>query len=70
VLQVNHGSLYPALQRLERQDFITPEWRITENNRRARYYTLTPAGERRLSAERAHWERLSGGVNLVLRTAG
>ena len=69
VLQVNQGSLYPALQRLERQEFITAEWRVTENNRRARYYALTDAGRRQLAAERAHWERLSGAVNLVLRTA-
>jgi PadR family transcriptional regulator PadR len=69
VLQVNQGSLYPALQRLERQGFITAEWRTTENNRRARYYLLSDAGRRQLAAERAHWERLSGAVNLVLRTA-
>ena len=69
VLQVNQGSLYPALQRLERQGFITAEWRTTENNRRARYYALTPAGRRELAAERAHWERLSTAVDLVLRTS-
>ena len=69
VLQVNQGSLYPALQRLERQGFITAEWRTTENNRRARYYALTAAGRRELAAERAHWERLSSAVDLVLRTA-
>jgi transcriptional regulator len=69
VLQVNQGSLYPALQRLERQGFITAEWRVTENNRRARYYALTAAGRRQLAAERAHWERLSSAVDLVLRTA-
>ena len=68
VLQVNQGSLYPALQRLEREGLITAEWRTTENNRRARYYALTAAGRRRLAAERAHWERLSGAVNLVLAT--
>ncbi|HEU4628388.1 MAG TPA: PadR family transcriptional regulator [Gemmatimonadaceae bacterium] len=69
VLQVNQGSLYPALRRLERQGYITAEWRVTENNRRARYYQLTAAGRRQLTAERAHWERLSAAVNLVLRTA-
>ncbi len=68
VLQVNQGSLYPALQRLERQGYITAEWRTTENNRRARYYALTVAGRRQLATEREHWERLSGAVNLVLRT--
>ena len=70
VLQVNQGSLYPALARLQRQGFITSEWRVTENNRRARYYELTAAGRRALTAERAHWERLSDAVNLVLQTAG
>ena len=69
VLQVNQGSLYPALQRLERQGYITAEWRTTENNRRARYYTLTAAGRRQLASEREHWERLSAAVDLVLRTA-
>ena len=68
VLQVNQGSLYPALQRLERERLIVAEWRMTENNRRARYYALTAAGRRRLSAERAYWERMSAAVNLVLAT--
>ena len=70
VLQVNQGSLYPALARLQRQGYITSEWRVTENNRRARYYELTTAGRRALVAERAHWERLSAAVNLVLQTSG
>ena len=67
VLQVNQGSLYPALYRLERQRLITSEWRVTENNRRARYYALTTAGRRRLAEERATWARVSRAVNLVLR---
>jgi transcriptional regulator len=67
VLELNQGSLYPALYRLEKQGFIRSEWRVTENNRRARYYALNPAGRRQLAAERANWERLSGAVNLVLR---
>ena len=66
VLELNQGSLYPALYRLEKQGFVRSEWRQTENNRRARYYALTPAGRRQLAAERANWERLSGAVNLVL----
>jgi transcriptional regulator len=66
VLQVGQGSLYPALYRLERQGFITSTWRVTENNRRARYYSLTPAGRERLAAEREHWERMSRAVSLVL----
>jgi transcriptional regulator len=67
VLHLNQGSLYPALYRLEKQGLIRSEWNVTENNRRARYYTLTPAGRRQLAAERASWERLSGAVNLVLQ---
>lgn len=66
VLAMNQGSLYPALYRLEGQGLIRSEWAQSDNNRRARYYTLTPAGRRRLAAERANWERLSGAVNLVL----
>jgi PadR family transcriptional regulator PadR len=68
VLQVQQGSLYPALQRLERQGWITAEWGSSENNRRARFYRLTRAGRRHLERERAGWERLSGAIALVLRT--
>ena len=66
VLQVNQGSLYPALYRLQRQGWITSDWQTTENNRRARYYALTAAGRRQLAAEQESWERLSEAVNLVL----
>ena len=66
-LQVGQGSLYPALYRLERQGLIRSDWRVTENNRRARYYALTAAGRRRLAEERAQWERMSRAVNLVLQ---
>jgi PadR family transcriptional regulator PadR len=69
VLQVNQGSLYPALQRLERQGWITADWGTSETNRRARFYRLTAAGRRRLEQERADWERLSAAISLVLRTA-
>jgi PadR family transcriptional regulator PadR len=69
VLQVNQGSLYPALQRLERQGWITADWGTSENNRRARFYRLTAAGRRRLEQERADWERLSAAISLVMRTA-
>jgi PadR family transcriptional regulator, regulatory protein PadR len=69
VLQVNQGSLYPALQRLERQGWITADWGVSETNRRARFYRLTAAGRRRLERERADWERLSAAISLVLRTA-
>ena len=68
VLRVNQGSLYPALQRLERQGWITAEWRISENNRRARYYSITRAGTKQLEAEQREWARASGAVNLILRT--
>jgi PadR family transcriptional regulator, regulatory protein PadR len=67
VLQVNQGSLYPSLHRLQRQGWITSSWKTTENNRRARYYALTAAGRRQLAVEKESWERLSGAVNLVMR---
>jgi transcriptional regulator len=69
VLQVNQGSLYPALQRLERQGWITAQWGMSETNRRARFYRLTAAGRKRLEQERADWERLSAAISLVMRTA-
>lgn len=68
VLQVQQGSLYPALQRLERQGWITADWGQSENKRRARFYRLTKAGRRRLEREVAGWERLSGAIRLVLRS--
>ena len=67
VLQINQGSLYPALHRLTRQGLITSSWRVTENGRRARYYALTAAGRRALSSEQTSWERLSQAVNLIMR---
>ena len=67
VLQLNQGSLYPALYRLERQGLVRSSWKITENNRRARYYSLTAAGRRQLTAEQEKWERLSRAVDLVMR---
>ena len=66
VLQVNQGSLYPALHRLEKRGWISAEWGTTENNRRAKYYRLTDAGERRLADELASWSRFTGAVRLVL----
>jgi PadR family transcriptional regulator PadR len=66
-LQLNQGSLYPALYRLERQSLVTSRWKVTENNRRARYYSLTAAGRKHLVAEQAKWERISRAVDLVLR---
>ena len=67
VLQVGQGTLYPALYRLERQHLVESEWKTTENNRRARYYSLTAAGRRHLAREVGSWERLSHAINLVLK---
>ena len=69
ILQVQQGSLYPALQRLERQGWITADWGASENNRRARFYRLTKAGKKKLESEEAAWERLSSAIGLVLRKA-
>jgi transcriptional regulator len=66
VFRVQQGSLYPALQRMLRRGWIRSEWRISENNRRARYYVLTPAGRRRLNAEQSAWQRVSAAINAVL----
>jgi PadR family transcriptional regulator PadR len=66
VLQVEQGSLYPALTRLEDQGWISSVWGVSENNRKARFYTLTPAGRKQLEAETANWQRLSTAINLVL----
>jgi transcriptional regulator len=66
VLQLGQGTLYPALYRLERQDFIRSEWRVTGNNRRARYYSLTARGRRHLADTLAQWRRMSRAINLVL----
>ena len=69
VLQLGQGTLYPALYRLERQGFIRSEWRVTENNRHARYYSLTVKGRRQLTDELAQWHRMSRAINLVLEAA-
>ena len=68
VLEVNQGSLYPALQRLEQKGWIDSDWQVTENNRRARYYRLTAPGRRALGAEEASWRRYADAIELVLRT--
>jgi PadR family transcriptional regulator len=67
VFRVTLGSLYPALQRLERAGFIDAEWRSSENNRRARYYEITRSGRRRLEVEEREWERVSAAVTRVLK---
>ncbi|HEY7512490.1 MAG TPA: PadR family transcriptional regulator [Vicinamibacteria bacterium] len=69
VLQVQQGSLYPALHRLEHQGWISAKWGVSEQNRRAKYYSLTRAGHRHLEKEAASWERLSAAITLVVRTA-
>jgi PadR family transcriptional regulator PadR len=68
VLQVEQGSLYPALYRLEDQSWIQSEWGLSSNNRKAKYYKLTPAGRKQLVEERSNWERLSTAINQVLKT--
>lgn len=65
-LQIEQGALYPALYRLERQGLVRSEWGTSENNRKAKFYALTPAGRGRLAEERAAWERLVGAMDLVL----
>src|SRR5215211_6467676 len=67
VLRVDHGSLYPALQRLERRGWITASWGTSENNRRARYYRLTAAGRKQLVAETGKWERLTEAIARILQ---
>ncbi len=68
ILEVNQGSLYPALQRLEKDGLISSDWGMSENNRRARYYRLTVAGRRALGVELESWKRFATGLDAVLRT--
>lgn len=65
-LQVGQGSLYPALHKLERQGWIEAEWRPSENNRRAKYYSLTRHGRKALTEERSQWERLSQAISAIV----
>ena len=67
ILQIQQGSLYPALYRLERKKWIRAEWGASENNRRARFYTLTKAGRQQLEKELADWERMSTAVALIVQ---
>ena len=67
ILQVQQGSLYPALQRLEKDGLITSDWGTTDNNRRARYYKITVAGRRALGEEQESWKRFAAGLDAVLR---
>ena len=66
VLQIEHGSLYPALHRLEYKGWIKAEWASSENNRRAKFYSLTRAGKKQLEAELSNWDRLNTAIRLVL----
>jgi PadR family transcriptional regulator PadR len=66
VLQVSDGSLYPALHKLEQEGWIKAEWKMTENNRRAKFYSLTQLGRRELAKEASNWERLSAAISRVL----
>jgi PadR family transcriptional regulator len=69
VLKIEAGSLYPALHRMEEAGWVRAEWSTSESNRRARFYTLTAAGRRRLAEEEEHWTRLTGAVTRVLKHA-
>ncbi|HUI55708.1 MAG TPA: PadR family transcriptional regulator [Bryobacteraceae bacterium] len=69
-LQIEHGSLYPALHRLEREGWLVSEWRQSEANRRAKYYRLTAAGKRQLSKEQSKWEEAVRAISLIMRPAG
>jgi transcriptional regulator len=69
VLRVEQGSLYPALYRLERQGWIESEWGVSDNNRKAKFYKLTPTGRKQLVEETSHWEKLSRAINLIVRPA-
>ena len=69
MLTVEQGSLYPALYRLEDQGWIKAQWGVSENNRKAKFYSLTAAGRKQLTTEEASWERLSTAINLVLGNA-
>ncbi|HKY31026.1 MAG TPA: PadR family transcriptional regulator [Candidatus Polarisedimenticolia bacterium] len=67
VFQVNQGSLYPALVRLEESGWIASEWRVTEHNRRAKFYRLTASGRKRMGEQTLRWERLAGAVSRILQ---
>ena len=67
ILQVSDGSLYPALHKLEQEGWIKAEWKVTENGRRAKFYSLTRPGRRALEREAANWERLAGAISQVIR---
>jgi len=69
-LQVNMGTLYPGLMRLEQRGFVRAEWGVTDNNRKARFYTITAAGRRQLGTEKAEWKRMASIMHTLLRDQG
>jgi transcriptional regulator len=69
VLDIDHGSLYPALHRLEKRGWLSSKWEISDTKRRAKYYRLTPAGRKQLASEHSKWERLTGAIARVMRPA-
>ena len=69
VLQINQGSLYPALHRLEHRNWIEAEWKVSELGRRAKYYRLTPSGRKQLAVETREWERMAHAIGRVMRLA-
>jgi PadR family transcriptional regulator PadR len=69
VLQIDHGSLYPALHRLEKQGWVAAEWKVTENKQRAKYYRLTAGGKRQLAAERSRWRQIVGAIGRIMDPA-
>lgn len=70
VVQVNHGSLYPALHRLEQKKWLKSEWKQSETGREAKFYSLTASGRKQLAAEKVDWERLAGAVQLIFNESG
>lgn len=70
VVQVNHGSLYPALHRLEQKKWLKSEWKQSETGREAKFYSLTASGRKQLAAEKIDWERLAGAVQLIFNEGG
>ena len=69
VILVEEGALYPALHRLERRGWIESEWGVSENNRKAKFYSLTATGKKQLNAETANWDRVSAAINMILKGA-
>jgi transcriptional regulator len=69
VLQVQHGSLYPALHRLEKQGWIASEWKVSENNQRAKYYRLTAAGKKQLAVEQTRWAQVVNAIRRIMKPA-